>query len=698
MDERRDARPRGLDRRTGASARRYLIALLDDATRVVPYAAFALSENTAAFLPVLRAGDPAPRDPQAALRRQRRRVPLAPPRAGLRQARHHAHPRPAVPAAGQGKAGALVSDGTHAAPADARRGRHREPRRAQSAAVGLGRGRVPPEPAPGPRRRRRRSTAGRCAPSDVRLVGPGAATSTSSFSSRRSARSSKDRTVSLARRRLRGRRRARRRDRHAALRSRAPRPARRRLASRAARSSRPARRRSTPTASSSATTPPRRSSPTAALDDPARRPVAARPRAARRTDMYRKHFGLTRIPSATRSSPTTSSRPPRPRSSRSASRTSSTCAASASSPATAAAARPAAPRKVLAAAPHRPLPRRLRLPLHRQRHGPLQDHRLGDGPARRAHPRRPLSADPNRGHAPRRRGPLPARSSSSTRRTTCAPTSSRICACSPTTRWTPRTGSACSSSARPSCGAGSPWPCTRRSPSASSSATTCPRSTRDEVAAYLAHRLRLAGTELAALRARRPRGALPGHRRPAAQDQPPRSPRAARRRARPRQDRHRRARPGRAPRGRVMDRTAAVRHPRPRPAYQQLPGTLRPRPPPGPPRRTRLLPARRPLSTSCTAPSSSPSRAEPFAATPPASSPYDACSYFAPVVEELIQEPPLPEYLDYLKNRLINAGCAPIHRDRPGSRRPRLPPLSLSLAAQPHPDGRIRDSRPRPVD
>jgi len=34
----------------------YLIALLDDATRVVPYAAFALSENTSAFLPVLKQG------------------------------------------------------------------------------------------------------------------------------------------------------------------------------------------------------------------------------------------------------------------------------------------------------------------------------------------------------------------------------------------------------------------------------------------------------------------------------------------------------------------------------------------------------------------------------------------------------------------------------------------------------------------
>lgn len=32
----------------------YLIALIDDATRVVPYAAFALAENTSAFLPVLK--------------------------------------------------------------------------------------------------------------------------------------------------------------------------------------------------------------------------------------------------------------------------------------------------------------------------------------------------------------------------------------------------------------------------------------------------------------------------------------------------------------------------------------------------------------------------------------------------------------------------------------------------------------------
>ena len=35
-------------------ARAYLIAFLDDATRVVPYCAFALSENTQAFLPVFK--------------------------------------------------------------------------------------------------------------------------------------------------------------------------------------------------------------------------------------------------------------------------------------------------------------------------------------------------------------------------------------------------------------------------------------------------------------------------------------------------------------------------------------------------------------------------------------------------------------------------------------------------------------------
>ena len=36
--------------------------------------------------------------------------------------------------------------------------------------------------------------------------------------------------------------------------------------------------------------------------------------------------------------------------------------------------------------------------------------------------------------------------------------------------------------------------------------------------------------------------------------------------------------------------------------------------------------------------------------------PIRCLSYFAPVVEELIQEPPLPEYLDYLRSKLVTAG------------------------------------------
>jgi hypothetical protein len=36
--------------------------------------------------------------------------------------------------------------------------------------------------------------------------------------------------------------------------------------------------------------------------------------------------------------------------------------------------------------------------------------------------------------------------------------------------------------------------------------------------------------------------------------------------------------------------------------------------------------------------------------------PIRCLSYFVPVVEELIQEPPLPEYLDYLRSKLVTAG------------------------------------------
>ena len=36
--------------------------------------------------------------------------------------------------------------------------------------------------------------------------------------------------------------------------------------------------------------------------------------------------------------------------------------------------------------------------------------------------------------------------------------------------------------------------------------------------------------------------------------------------------------------------------------------------------------------------------------------PIRSLHYLTPLVQELIEEPPLPEYLDYLKQRLISAG------------------------------------------
>jgi hypothetical protein len=39
--------------------------------------------------------------------------------------------------------------------------------------------------------------------------------------------------------------------------------------------------------------------------------------------------------------------------------------------------------------------------------------------------------------------------------------------------------------------------------------------------------------------------------------------------------------------------------------------------------------------------------------------PIRCLQYFVPVVDELLAEPPLPEYLHYLKHRLVNAGVLP---------------------------------------
>ena len=39
--------------------------------------------------------------------------------------------------------------------------------------------------------------------------------------------------------------------------------------------------------------------------------------------------------------------------------------------------------------------------------------------------------------------------------------------------------------------------------------------------------------------------------------------------------------------------------------------------------------------------------------------PIRCLQYFVPVVDELLHEPPLPEYLEYLKNKLLTAGVFP---------------------------------------
>lgn len=39
--------------------------------------------------------------------------------------------------------------------------------------------------------------------------------------------------------------------------------------------------------------------------------------------------------------------------------------------------------------------------------------------------------------------------------------------------------------------------------------------------------------------------------------------------------------------------------------------------------------------------------------------PIRCLQYFVPVLDELLAEPPLPAYLDYLKNRLLDAGVLP---------------------------------------
>ena len=129
------------------------------------------------------------------------------------------HPRPSVPAAGQGQAGALVPDGAHAAAAAARPERHRAASKRSIGASGPGSRASTTAARTAASTARRRSTAGRMSADDVRSQPTLDLDDLFLFEAEAPGARGPHRQP--RRRRLRGRRRARRRDRHAALRPRA---------------------------------------------------------------------------------------------------------------------------------------------------------------------------------------------------------------------------------------------------------------------------------------------------------------------------------------------------------------------------------------------------------------------------------------------------------------------------------------------
>jgi putative transposase len=101
----------------GRKQKAYLIAFLDDATRVIPHARVQGLRGRRSVLARLRAGHPQARLAQAPLCRQRLGLPLAPTAGGVREAEHRPDPRAPLLPSGQGQDGALVSH--RAAPAAA---------------------------------------------------------------------------------------------------------------------------------------------------------------------------------------------------------------------------------------------------------------------------------------------------------------------------------------------------------------------------------------------------------------------------------------------------------------------------------------------------------------------------------------------------------------------------------------------------
>ena len=122
----------------------FLIAFIDDATRVLPFAAHRLLREHHRVPAGAQQRAHPPRASVEALRRQRCQLPLAPARPRVRQARHRAHPRSPLAASGKGGNRAVLQDAPRRLARTPRRRCHLEPRGAQPQPLGLGRGRVPP--------------------------------------------------------------------------------------------------------------------------------------------------------------------------------------------------------------------------------------------------------------------------------------------------------------------------------------------------------------------------------------------------------------------------------------------------------------------------------------------------------------------------------------------------------------------------
>jgi hypothetical protein len=124
----------------------YLIAFIDDATRVIPLRGLcAVGEQRRPSCRCCKPGHPEkPRAAPAPVCRQRGELPLPAPGAGVCQAQHRAHPRATLPTPGQGQDRTLFQDPARSAAHPPGAAGHREPHRAEPPPGRVGGGGVSP--------------------------------------------------------------------------------------------------------------------------------------------------------------------------------------------------------------------------------------------------------------------------------------------------------------------------------------------------------------------------------------------------------------------------------------------------------------------------------------------------------------------------------------------------------------------------